>query len=154
MFKTAAKIDIVHIPYKGLAPALADAVGGQVNLMFGNLPEFLPQIRAGKLRAFGTTYLQRAALAPDLPTIAEQGYPGFETDSWYGLLAPAGVPGEIIIRLHAEIGRALWQAELRDTLVKRGLDPLSGSIEKFAEHLRSEIARYAKVVKEANIRID
>ena len=154
MFKTAAKIELVHVPYKGLAPALTDVMGGQVHLMFGNLPEFLPQIRAGKLRAFGTTYLQRAALAPDLPTIAEQGYPGFETDSWYGLLAPAGVPRDVVSRMNSEIGRALAQAELRDTLVKRGLDPLPGSIDTFAEHLRTEIARYAKVVRDAAIRID
>ena len=154
ILKTMAGIDIVHVPYKGQGPALADVIGGQVNAMFCNLPECLPQIRGGKLKAYGTTYNERAPLAPDLPTIAEQGYPGFYTDSWYGLVAPAGVPKEILQRMNAEINRALTHAELRDTFIKRGLDPLGGTSERMGEHVRAEVAKYAKVVKDANLKID
>jgi tripartite-type tricarboxylate transporter receptor subunit TctC len=92
MLKTMAGIDMIHIPYKGQGPALVDLLGGKVDIMFGNLPDFLPHIRAGKLKAYGTTFLTRVAQAPDLPTIAEQGFPKFETDSWYGMLAPASMP--------------------------------------------------------------
>lgn len=154
MLKMMAGIDLVHVPYKGQAPALTDLIGGQVNLMFGNLPEFLPQIRAAKLKAYGTTYLERAALAPDIPTIAEQGYPGFYTDSWYGIVAPAGMPKEAIVRMNAEMNRALALAEVRDTIVKRGLDPIPSTPERFGEFIRSEITKYAKIVKEAGIKID
>lgn len=154
MLKMMAGIDLVHVPYKGQAPALTDLIAGQVDLMFGNLPEFLPQIRGGRLRAYGTTYLERAALAPDLPTIAEQGYPGFYTDSWYGIVAPASVPKEIIARMNAEINRTLTLSEVRDTLVKRGLDPIPSTPEHFGEFIRSEIAKYAKIVKDAGIKID
>jgi tripartite-type tricarboxylate transporter receptor subunit TctC len=145
---------MVHVPYKGQAPALTDLIAGQVDLMFGNLPEFLPNIRAGKLKAFGTTYLERALLAPDIPTVAEQGFPGFYTDSWYGVLAPAAMPKAAVARMNAEINRALAVPALHDNLVKRGLDPIPSSPERFGEFLRSEIAKYAKLVKQANIRID
>ena len=154
ILKTMTGIDMVHVPYKGQGPALADMLAGQVNAMFCNLPECLPQIRAGKLKAYGTTYAERAPLALDLPTIAEQGYPGFYTDSWYGLLAPAGVAKEIVQRMNAEINRAIGRPELHDAFVKRGLDPLGGTSERMGEHVRAEIAKYAKVVREANLKID
>lgn len=154
MLKMMAGINLLHVPYKGQAPALTDLIGGQVNLMFGNLPEFLPQIRAGKLKAFGTTYLERAVLAPDIPTIAEQGYPGFYTDSWYGIVAPAGMPKVIVMRMNAELNRALVDADVRDALVKRGLDPIPATPERFGEFIRSEIAKYANLVKDAGIKID
>ena len=154
MLKMMAGIDLVHVPYKGQAPALTDLVGGQVNLMFGNLPEFLPQIRAGKLKAYGTTYLERASLAPEIPTIAEQGYPGFYTDSWYGIVAPAGMPKEAVVRMNAEVNRALALAEVRNTLVNRGLDPIPSTPERFGEFIRSEISKYAQLVKDAGIKID
>ena len=154
MFKKQAGLFIVHIPYRGLGPAMADVLGGQVNMMFTNLPEALPQIAAGKLKAYGTTYLERAALAPNLPTLDEQGFKGFYTDSWYGILAPAGVPREIITRMNAEIVKAIALPAIRDTMLKRGLDPIPSSPEKMGEHLRSEIAKYAKIVKDADIKID
>ena len=154
MLKTMAGIDMVHVPYKGLAPALADTIGGQVSAMFSNLPEALPQIAAGKLKAYGTTYKFRAPFAPNIPTIAEQGYPEFETDSWYGLLAPAGVPKEIVARMNAEINKAIALPDTHAALVNRGLDPIPGTTERMTEHVRTEIAKYARIVKEANIRID
>lgn len=154
MLKMMAGIDLLHVPYKGQAPALTDLIAGQVDLMFGNLPEFLPQIRAGKLKAYGTTYFERAPLAPDIPTIAEQGYAGFYTDSWYGIVAPAGIPKEVVARMNAEVNRALAVPEVRAALLKRGLDPIPSSPERFGEFIRSEIAKYAKIVKDAGIKID
>ncbi len=154
MLKMMAGIDLLHVPYKGQAPALTDLIAGQVDLMFGNLPEFLPQIRGGKLKAYGTTYLERAALASDIPTIAEQGYAGFYTDSWYGIVAPAGMTKEVVARMNAELNRALGVPEVHAALVKRGLDPIPSSPERFGEFIRSEIAKYAKIVKDAGIKID
>jgi len=154
MLKMMAGIDLLHVPYKGQAPALTDLIAGQVDLMFGNLPEFLPQIRGGKLKAYGTTYFERAALALDIPTIAEQGYPGFYTDSWYGIVAPASMPKEVVARMNAEVSRALALPEVRDALLKRGLDPIPSSPERFGEFIRSEIAKYARIVKDAGIKID
>jgi tripartite-type tricarboxylate transporter receptor subunit TctC len=154
ILKTMATIDIVHVPYKGQGPALGDVLAGQVNAMFCNLPDCLPHVRAGKLKAYGTTYAERAALAPDLPTIAEQGYPGFYTDSWYGLMAPTGVSRDIIQRMNNVILRSIGEGEIREAFIKRGLDPLGGTSERFGEHLRSEIAKYAKVVKDAQMKID
>jgi tripartite-type tricarboxylate transporter receptor subunit TctC len=154
MLKMMAGIDLVHVPYKGQGPALTDLIAGQVSLMFGNLPELLPQIRGGKLKAYGTTYLERTALAPDIPTIAEQGYAGFYTDSWYGIVAPASTPKQIVARMNAEINRALSLPEVRDTLVKRGLDPIPSTPERFGDFIRSEIAKYARIVKDAGVKID
>lgn len=154
MFKTAAGIDMVHVPYKGQGPALNDLLGGQVDVMFGNLPDFLPHVRAGKLKALGTTFLTRVPQAPEIPTIAEQGYPKFETDSWYGILAPAAVPKEVVMRMNAEFNHALADTGVQKIMAERGLEPIGGSVEKFGTHLTSEMARYAEVVKSANMKID
>jgi tripartite-type tricarboxylate transporter receptor subunit TctC len=122
--------------------------------MFSNLPEALPQITAGKLKAYGTTYKFRAPLAPNIPTIAEQGFPEFETDSWYGLLAPSGVPKDIVARMNAELNKAIALPEIHAGLLNRGLDPIPGTTERMAAHLGSEIAKYARIVKDAGIKID
>ena len=154
MLKLMAGIDMVHVPYKGQLPGMNDVMAGRVDLMFGNLPEFLPQIQAGKLKAYGTTYLERAKLAPQIPTIAEQGFPKFTTDSWYGILAPASTSAEAVARLNAEANKALAVPAFSESLEKRGLDPLGGTPQQFSAFLRQEIAKYAKLVKEANIKID
>jgi tripartite-type tricarboxylate transporter receptor subunit TctC len=154
MLKQRAGVDLVHVPYKGQVPALNDLMGGRVQLMFGNLPEFLPQVQAGKIKALGTTYLERSKFAPDIPTVAEQGFPGFETDSWYGIVAPAGLPAAAVARMNAEVNKALASAAVSDGLEKRRLDKLGGNVDRFGAFLRAEIARYAKLVKEANIQID
>jgi tripartite-type tricarboxylate transporter receptor subunit TctC len=154
MLKTMAGVQMVHVPYKGQGPALADLLAGNVDVMFGNLPDFLPQIRAGKLKAYGTTFLQRVPQASDIPTIAEQGFPSFETDSWYGMLAPVSTAPEAIARMNAEINRALSEPAMRKIFVERGLEPIGGTPEKLGEHVRREIAKYAQIVKQANIRID
>ena len=154
MLKVGADIDMVHIPYKGQGPALQDLLAGTVDIMFGNLPDFLPHIRAGKLKAYGTTFLTRVPQMPEMPTIAEQGLPGFETDSWYGLLAPASAPKDVVARLQTEFNRVLADPAVRALLIERGLEPLGGSSEKFGEHIRSEIAKYARIVREAKMKID
>jgi tripartite-type tricarboxylate transporter receptor subunit TctC len=153
-FKAMAGIDMLHVPYQGAAPAMNALLGGQIDLIIGNLPEILPQIRAGKFKAFGVTTSQRAQLAPDLPTISEQGYPGFETYAWFGMLAPAGVPDHIVSRLNGELVRALALAEIRSAFAARGLESLPSTPEEFAVFIRSEISKYAKVIKEANVTLD
>jgi len=154
LLKSIAGIDILHIPYKGNAPAMTDVIGGQVNLAIGNLSVFLPQIRAGKLKAFGVSSAQRSPIAPDIPTIAEQGLPGFETYAWFGLLAPAGVPDSIVSRLNGEITRILLRTEVRDKLANGGLEPIPRMPQEYGTFLRAEIGKYAKVIKEANIKAD
>ena len=155
MLKLMAGIDMVHVPYKGQVPAMNDVIAGRVDLMFGNLPEFLPQIQAGKLKAYGTTYLQRAKLAPELPTIAEQGFPQFTTDSWYGLVAPsASTSAAAVARMNAEVNKALAIPALSESLEKRGLDRLGGTPGQFGQFMRDEIAKYAKLVQQAHITID
>ena len=154
MLKTMAGFEMIHIPYKGQGPALLDLLAGNIDIMFGNLPDFLPHIRAGKLKAYGTTFLQRVPQAREIPTVAEQGYAGFETDSWYGIVAPAATGRDVVSRLNAEFNRVLADPALRSTLVERGLEPLGGTPEQFGEHIRKEIAKYAQIVKAAKIRID
>ncbi len=154
MLKSAAGIFVVHIPYRGQGPALTDLLGGNIDMMFGNLPDFLPHIRSGKLQALGTTYLTRAPLAPDIPTVAEQGFPGFETDSWYGIVAPASMSRETVERIGAAINRALEDAAVRKNLSERGIETIGGSSARLGEHIRSEIAKYAKIVRESGMQID
>lgn len=154
MFKSMAGVDILHVPYKGQGPGLTDLLAGNVDLMFGNLPDFLPHIRAGKLKAFGTTFQQRVAQAADIPTIAEQGYPRFETDSWYGIMAPASAPKETIARMNAEFNRALADPAVRKTMAERCLEAIGGTPEQFGVHIRNEIAKYEQIVRQSNMRID
>jgi tripartite-type tricarboxylate transporter receptor subunit TctC len=154
MLKQEAGIDMVHVPYKGQGPALTDLLGGQVDVMFGNLPDFLPYVRSGKLKPLGTTFLTRVPQAPDIPTIAEQGYPKFETDSWYGIVAPAATPREVVARMNAEFNRALADPAARKIMDERGLEAIGGSVEKFGAHITSEIVKYETIVKTANMKID
>ena len=154
LFKTMAGVDVTHIPYKGSAPALADLIGGQVQLMFDNLPSALPQIKGGKLRAIAVTSLTRAPALPDLPTMSESGLPGFESSSWFGLLAPAGTPQPIITRLNAEVNKWLQTPEARDHLLAQGAFAAGGSPAQFAAHIRAETDKWAKVVKASGAKVD
>ncbi len=154
MLKMMAGIEMIHVPYKGQGPGLLDLLAGNVDIMFGNLPDFLPYIRAGKLKAYGTTFLERVPQARDIPTIAEQGYPKFETDSWYGIVAPASAPRDAVVRMNTEFNRMLAEPALRSTLVGRGLEPIGGTPERFGEHIVSEIAKYAQIVRLARMKID
>jgi tripartite-type tricarboxylate transporter receptor subunit TctC len=122
--------------------------------MFGNLPDFLPHLRSGKLKGLGTTYLTRAPLAPEIPTIAEQGFPRFETDSWYGIVAPSSMPKESVEKVNLAINRALEDPSIKKNLSERGIEIIGGTPARFGEHLQSEIAKYARIVKSANMQID
>src|SRR5690606_24231849 len=124
-------------------------IGGRVQLMFGNLPEFMPQIEAGKVKPLGTTYLERTRFTPSIPSVAEQGLPGFETDSWYGVLAPASTPSTIVQKLNSAVNSALASSAIKESLTQRHLDPLGGNKDRFANFIESEIGKYAKIVREA-----
>jgi tripartite-type tricarboxylate transporter receptor subunit TctC len=155
LFKTMAGVQMVHIPYKGSAPAMADLLAGQVQLMFDNLASALPNVKAGKLRALAVTTLARSPAMPDLPTIAESGLPGFDLSTWFGLMVPAGTPPEIVAKLNAEIVRALNMKDMRERLEKMGAEPpVNNTPEHFAAFIRSEATKYAKVVKDSGARVD
>jgi len=154
LFKTMAGVDMVHVPYKGSAPAISDLVGGQVQLMFDNLPSSLAMIKAGRLRPIAVTSAQRAPALPDVPTIAESGLPGFEATSWFGVVAPAGTPPAIISRLNAEIDKWVQSPEGKEKLVTQGAVPAGGTPEQFAAYIRAETDKWAKVVKASGAKAD
>ena len=154
LFKFMAGVQMTHVPYKGSAPALQDLIGGQVQLMFDNLPPSLPQIKAGKLRALAVTSLTRAPALPDVPTMAEAGLPGYEASSWFGVLAPAGTPLAIVTKLNAEIAKWLATPEAKEKLSKQGANAAGGTPEDFAKHIAAETAKWAKVVKDSGAKID
>ncbi|HEV2008224.1 MAG TPA: tripartite tricarboxylate transporter substrate binding protein [Burkholderiales bacterium] len=154
IFKLATATDLVHVAYKGSAPALTDLVAGQVQVMFGTMPATLPQVKAGKLRALGVSGARRSAAAPDVPTIAEAGVPGFEVLNWYGIVAPSKTPAEIVQKLNRNLLAVLKSPQMIESLHAQGLEAAGGTPERFAAFIKSEIAKYAKVVKAANIRAE
>jgi tripartite-type tricarboxylate transporter receptor subunit TctC len=154
LFKSMAGVNMTHIPYKGSAPALADLVGGQVQLMFDNLPSSLPQIKAGKLRAIAVTSAQRAPALPNIPTIAESGLPGYEASSWFGIAAPRGTPGEIIETLNRESNAGLADPAIKDRLLDMGGMLLTGSPADFGKLIANETEKWGKVIREAGIKAE
>jgi tripartite-type tricarboxylate transporter receptor subunit TctC len=153
MFKRAAKIDVVHVPYKGAAPALTDLLGGQLDFMFD--PGIgLGQVRAGKLRLLAVGSPKRSPLFPDVPTVAEAGMVGFDADSWFGFYAPAGLPADIAVRLNREINRALQTQAVRDRITGIGGEPVAMSAAEFVEVQRKDRERFGTVIREAGIKID
>ena len=152
LFLTMTGLKMVHVPYKGAGPGIVDAVAGHVTVMTPSILSGLPHVRGGRLRALGVTSAKRAGGALDIPTIAEAGVPGYEAVQWFGVLAPAGTPREIVGRLHGEIVRLLRSADIADRLAGDGADPVGSSPEEFAAFLRAETAKWAKVVKEAGIK--
>ena len=154
LFKSVAGLDILHIPYKGLTAAIPDLLGGRVTMMFIPTSTVLPLAREGKLRALAVTSLRRAPTFPELPTIAESGYPGFDATLWYGLLAPARTPATIVGKLHLETVKALALPDLRAKLADLGLEGIGNSPDEFAAVIRSEIPKWAKVIKELGIKPD
>ena len=155
LFNTMADVKMVHIPYKGAAPAMADLLAGQVQLMFDNLANALPNVKAGRLRALAVTTLTRSPAVPDLPTIAESGLPGFDLTTWFGVMVPAGTAPEIVAKLNAEIVRALATKDMHERLEKMGAEaPTNNTPERFAAFIRTEAAKYAKVVKESGAKVE
>jgi tripartite-type tricarboxylate transporter receptor subunit TctC len=155
LFKAMAGVNIVHIPYKGAGASVTDLLGGHVDLAFVSLSSVLAQIKAGKLRALGITSAKRSVQMPELPTFAEAGLRGYEVTGWYGVMAPAGTPREIINRLHADITKALAQPDMMQTLTTFGLEPAAAnSPEEFSAFLQAEISKWAKVVKASGAKAD
>ncbi len=154
MLKLQAGIDMVHIPYRGSPPALTDLLGGRISVMFAPLTTALPHVRAGKLVALGVSSPKRSSAAPEVPTMMESGFPDFEASIWFGILAPAATPKDVVGKLNAEIGRILKLPEVRETLSKQGAEPVGGTPEDYAALIRKDIAKWAKVVKESGARID
>ena len=154
LFKSLAGVDIVHIPYKGSAPAVTDLLGGQVQVMFDNVPNVLPHVKAGKLRALAVSGATRTPLAPDVPTVAEAGVPGYELTVWFGLVAPAGTPREVVQKLNAESLRILAMPDVRERFLAQGVEPRGSTPEQFAEHIRSQMAKWSKVVRDAGVKAE
>ncbi|MEO7405199.1 MAG: tripartite tricarboxylate transporter substrate binding protein [Burkholderiales bacterium] len=154
LLKSSAKLFVVHIPYRGGPAAVTDTIGGRTNMVFFTVPAVLPQVRSGKLRAIGITSAQRSAAAPDIPTIAEQGFPGYEASAWFGLLAPAGTPADIVTRINAEIGRAMNTPSMRESLAKQGADVITATPAAFTEFLRTDFDKWGRVVKASGATLD
>jgi len=150
-FKRTAGVDIVHVPYKGSGPATSDLVGGQVQMMFGPAVNTLPLAQAGNLRALAVTSARRSALAPDLPTVAESGVPGFDVVGWYGLAAPTGTPKPAIARLNAEANSVLKSADLIEQFRLQGYEPVGGTPEEATAWIKTEVARWTEVIRAAGI---
>lgn len=154
LFKSMAGVDMVHVPYKGNTPAFVDLISGQVSLSFPTIPSALPHVQAGRLRALAVTSRKRSAVMPQLPTIAESGLPGYDTSSWFGMLAPAGTPREIVRKLQQESAKVLQLRDVREKLLSQGLEPAGSTPEEFAATIESEIAKWAKVVKASGARVE
>jgi tripartite-type tricarboxylate transporter receptor subunit TctC len=154
LFQHTAGVSLRHVPYKGGAPAITDAIGGHVDVVAVNALEASPLAKAGKLRVLALMSPERAAVLPGVPTVAESGYPGFEASVWYGFVAPAGLPKPVLVKLHEAVQKALESPEVRDQLAAAGGVPLPGPTERFGKLLKSEAARYGKLIREASIKPD
>ena len=146
-FELLAKIQLIHVPYKGTGPALIDLVAGQTSMMITGMPAVMPHVRSGRLRMLAVGNARRLTSMPELPTIAESGVPGYDATQWYGVLAPAGTPREIVMKLNAEMKKALARPDVREQLAADGTVPVGNTPEEFGAHIKAEIARWAPVVK-------
>ena len=150
-FSLAANIDLNHVPYKGSAPATTDLLGGIVDAQFDNMVTLVPFVKSGKLRALAVSSLQRVAAMPDVPTMAESGLPGFETGTWYGMVAPKNTPSDIVDKLNGELRKMLALPEVKEKLAAMGLEASANTPSEFSALIRSEIVKYAAIVKSAKI---
>ena len=154
LFRVMAGIEIIHVAYKGGGAAITDLLAGQISMYFGTTPSTLPFVQSGKLRALGVTTAKRTVAAPELPTIAESGLPGYEQSAWHGLLAPAGTPDAVIAKLNAEVNRLIRTPDVGERFKVQGIDLIGGTPADFAAFIRQDVAKYAKLVKTAGIKID
>ncbi|ANN78973.1 Bug family tripartite tricarboxylate transporter substrate binding protein [Bordetella flabilis] len=154
LFKLEAGIDVLHVPYKGSAPALTDLIGGQVQFMFDNMPSSWPHVQAGKLRALAVTTKERSPTAPDLPTMAESGFPKFDVSSWFGLIGPAKLPPDVVKALNAAMVKALDKPEVKDAFDKLGAVPGKTTPQEFGQFIQSEVTQWGTVVKASGARVD
>ena len=154
LFKSVTGAPITHVPYKGSGPAVADLVGGRVQIMFDAAPSLIAHVRSGKLRVLGAASAERNRVLPDVPTFAELGYPKIAVSLWYGMLAPAGTPRPVVEKLNAEIGKALSAPDVREKLLAQGAEPMPGTPEAFGRFMQDEMAKWAPVVKQAGVKLD
>jgi tripartite-type tricarboxylate transporter receptor subunit TctC len=154
LLKQMAKIELTHVPYKGTGPALNDVVGGHLPMLFGSAASILPLAKANRVKVLAMTGAKRSATMPEIPTVAEGGFPGFEVDSWYGMLAPARTPPAVMATLHREVARAVQLPDVRARFAALGLEPVGNDPAQFAKIIRNDLARWADVVRRGNIRID
>lgn len=154
MLKSIAGISMTHVPYKGGAPMMADVLGGQLEVMFDQVPAVLPHAKAGRVRALAVTTARRSAAAPDVPTMAEAGVSGYEMTVWYSLMAPAGTPRDIIVKLNTELAKILNQPEFKQQMLAQGAELTSSTPEQLAEIIRADLAKYARIAKEAGATLD
>ncbi|HKA43401.1 MAG TPA: tripartite tricarboxylate transporter substrate binding protein [Burkholderiales bacterium] len=153
-FATAAGLNMVHVPYKGTGNAMSDLLAGQVVLMFDQPVSSLPQVHAGKLKVLGISSGQRFPTLPDIPTVAEQGLPGFEAISWAGVCAPGGTPRDLVNRLYTEVAKVLKVPEIRDRLLRDGIEPIGSTPDEFLAHTRREAVKWGKVVKDTGAKVE
>ena len=151
LFKSMTGTSIVHVPYKGSAGVLSDVMGGQIALTMDNLPPYLPQIKAGKIRALAVTPVKRSPALPDVPTVAEAGVPGYVSSAWFGLVAPAAAPKDVINKLSVETARILQLPDIKPRIADLGAEPIGSTPEQFSAHIKAEIAKWAKVIKDASV---
>ncbi len=151
LFRLTAKANLVHVPYKGGGPAMSDLLGGQIPSVFASATTATPQVKSGKLRALGSTGAKRSAALPEVPTIAEQGYPGYQATNWYAYVAPARTPKDIVARLNREIVKTLNDPATHEAILKQGEEPTPSTPEELAQHMASEYATWGRVIKEAGI---
>jgi tripartite-type tricarboxylate transporter receptor subunit TctC len=154
LFKSMAGVDMTHVPYAGIAPAVTAVVGGQVQLMFAGSTAALPQVQGGKVRALGVASPARSSAAPGLPTLSESGLTGFDVTSWYGIVAPAKTPPDVVNKIAADIARVLAEPDIREKLAAQGTEPIGNTPAEFAAMIRSETAKWRKIVTEANIKVE
>ena len=154
LFKVMAGVDMVHVPFKGAGPAAVEVLAGRVPLTFDSIPVWINHIKAGKVRALGVTSLKRSATLPDVPTVAESGLPGFDVANWLGIYGPAKTPRPIVDRLNAELGKAMSDADIRRQLLEQGVEPMHTTPEGLAALMRNDIAKWAKIVKASDAKID
>jgi tripartite-type tricarboxylate transporter receptor subunit TctC len=153
LFKSMTGTNLVHIPYKGSAGVLADVMGGQIAVTIDNMPVYLPQVKAGKIRALAVSPAKRSTAAPDIPTIAEAGVPGYDSGAWFGLLAPAGTPRAIVEKLSVETARILKLPDVSKRISELGAEPVGSTPAQFTALIKDEIAKWAKVIKDANVEL-
>ncbi|MGZ5171332.1 MAG: Bug family tripartite tricarboxylate transporter substrate binding protein [Burkholderiales bacterium] len=153
LFKSMTGTNLVHVPYKGSAGVLTDVMGGQIAATMDNMPAYLPQVKAGKIRALAVTPNKRSPAAPDIPTVAEAGVPGYNSSAWFGLVAPAATPKDVVTKLSVETARILQLPDVKSRLSELGAEPIGSTPEQFSAHIKAEIAKWAKVIKEANVEL-
>jgi tripartite-type tricarboxylate transporter receptor subunit TctC len=152
LFKAMAGVNLQHVPYRGIAQVMPDVLGGRLTMTFGNISAVLPLMRENKLRALAVTSIKRSASVPNLPTMAEQGFPGFDATAWFGLFAPAGTPAPIVAKLHAETAKILARAEVREKFATLGMEVIGNTPAQFAEVIKAEIPVWAEVIKTAGVK--